>query len=70
MTDEDHETLLKLIAGYRRGHVLLSGYSNPMYDRYLKKWKRYEIPISLSPQTFVNGSKKVGKRIEVVWSNK
>ncbi len=69
MTDEDHEELLRMVTSFRRGKVVLSGYANPMYDRHLRKWKRYEIPVSLSAKTFANGSMKVGRRTEVLWCN-
>jgi DNA adenine methylase len=69
MTDDDHEELLRIITRFRRGGVVLSGYPSSMYDRYLKKWKRYEIPVTLSAKTYINGTNKIGKRIEVLWSN-
>ncbi len=69
MTDDDHEELLRLITGFKRGRVILSGYRCDLYDRPLKKWKRYEIPVTLSPKTYANGAKKVGTRTEILWCN-
>jgi DNA adenine methylase len=42
MTDEDHIDLLKLILQFP-GKVIISGYENDLYDRYLDEWHKESI---------------------------
>ena len=41
MTDEDHESLAKVLNGVQ-GRVVLSGYRTSLYDRLYKSWKRID----------------------------
>lgn len=59
MTDADHAELLGALDEHP-GPVLLSGYSNPMYDERLKHWHREE------RQTLAEAGRI---RIEVLWIN-
>ena len=59
MTDEDHEELLDALLNHK-GPVLLSGYQNSLYDRYLKDWKA---------ETIVARTQTAGKSTEVLWMN-
>jgi DNA adenine methylase len=69
MSDDDHHDLLKIITRFERGRVILSGYRSDPYDQLLKRWNRYEIPVTLSAKTFTNGAKKTEKRVEMIWCN-
>lgn len=69
MSDADHENLLDfLVNGWRdpktgaqcqlQGAVAISGYTCPLYDRWLVGWERHELPAR------ADGAKK---RVEVLW---
>jgi DNA adenine methylase len=65
MDEADHEALLKMVWRFRKGRVILSGYRSPLYDSYLKKWRRYEIPkVMKAASTSTKATK-----IEVIWTN-
>lgn len=58
MTDADHERLLELLVGLRC-MVVLSGYANALYARWLGKWRIVMFP------TMTRG----GERAECLWCN-
>ena len=61
MKDEvTHEELLDFLQTLE-GTVILSGYTNPLYEEKLKEWTRYEKPAV---------AEKSKPRIEVLWINK
>jgi hypothetical protein len=74
LTDEDHEDLIDLLKT-RKGKVMLSGYSNSIYERL--GWKRVEFETACyaAPRTRATGLQGDGvalsrqRRIEVVWLN-
>ncbi len=43
MDDRAHEELAEVLNGVR-GHVVLSGYRNPLYDRLYDRWRRVDAP--------------------------
>ena len=43
MDDRAHEELAGVLNG-ARGHVVLSGYRNPLYDRLYDRWRRVDAP--------------------------
>ncbi|HEY4552418.1 MAG TPA: DNA adenine methylase [Bacillaceae bacterium] len=59
MTIDDHIELLKVLDAHP-GPVLLSGYAHPVYDEFLKHWKREE---------FLASAEAGAKRTEVLWIN-
>lgn len=59
MTDSDHVELLDCLKEHR-GHVLLSGYDNKLYNDALRDWHREEIDTRAQTAT---------KRREVLWMN-
>lgn len=59
MTDDDHRALVTFLQG-RRGHVVLSGYENPIYAEGLSDWARS------TKHTHADGARK---RVEVLWLN-
>jgi DNA adenine methylase len=62
MTQFQHLLLLKRILKCQ-GHVVISGYDNPVYARELAGWERYSFSIANhSGQTSVKS-----KRVEVIW---
>ena len=65
MDEADHEALLKMICGFRKGRVILSGYRSRLYDTYLKKWRRYEIPKVMKAAS----TSTKAKTVEVIWTN-
>lgn len=58
MTFEEHEVLLEALVAHK-GSVVLSGYSNELYDRVLKEWDRVELK---APKVEAGAS-----RTEVLW---
>lgn len=60
---DDHRKLLELCVEADAA-VVVSGYSNQVYDEVLDGWYRYEIPTSTQ-----QGSGH-GQRVEVLWSNR
>jgi len=58
MTDEDHLRLLKALLAHP-GPVVVSGYTNEMYDDFLDGWKRV---VTKAPKT-----EKAAVRLEVLW---
>jgi DNA adenine methylase len=64
MSDEDHGQLLETILACR-GKVVISGYSNQMYDRALAGWERRSIDMP----NHSSQSKTKQRRVEVLWLN-
>lgn len=59
MTDEQHIQLLeKIIAN--KSKIMISGYDNEIYNRYLKDWYRYEFKTTVE---------KGHPRTDVIWIN-
>lgn len=63
MDPEAHERFLKL-AQQAQCKMVISNYSNKLYDEYLRTWTRIEVPVTTSV-----GGKKGNKRVEVLWYN-
>lgn len=62
-TIADHKLFLEL-ATQATCKMLISNYDNPLYNEYLRDWRRVEF------QTYTGvGSKKDNKRLEVLWYN-
>ncbi len=59
LTDEQHEELLQKCAGMQ-SKIMISGYDNPLYNKYLKDWERAE---TLAYDDAKNA------RTEVLWMN-
>lgn len=59
MTDDDHEALLQELCK-SRAKVMLSGYENSLYDRYLNGWRKEQITAR---------AQNTGLRIETLWMN-
>lgn len=64
MTLEDHKTLVKTLKNVK-GKVVLSGYDNPLYADYLRRWRRVcrDRPNSMSKSEYK------GQETEVLWMN-
>lgn len=65
MDEDDHEVLLKMIGRFRKGRVILSGYRSRLYDAYLKRWRRFEIPRVMKAAS----AETKPLKIEVIWIN-
>jgi len=59
MNDSDHKQLLEMIIDLK-ANVIISGYENELYNKYLEKWNK-----SLNVSTDEAGN----KRIECLWFN-
>lgn len=60
MTDQEHEELLETLLQHK-GPVIISGYDNDMYNKYLKGWEKFQ----------KNNLAEYGlKRIETIWVKK
>lgn len=59
LTEKDHRELLDVLKNHK-GHVILSGYDNRIYNEELKEWYRDEIGVRAQTAT---------KRKEIVWMN-
>lgn len=59
MSDDDHEALLKELCK-SRAKVMLSGYENSLYDRYLNGWRKEQITAR---------AQNTGLRVETLWMN-
>ncbi len=64
MSTTQHIALLETILSCK-GKVLLSGYPNELYDKYLKKWSIRDIEIDNK----ASSAKRKPKMIERVWMN-
>ena len=62
MTDDDHAHLLETLLQVK-GHVVLSGYTHPIYDEALKDWQRH------SKKSRISSGRGTGIRHEHVWLN-
>jgi DNA adenine methylase len=65
MTEQDHRDLLAVLKGVE-GHVLLSGYRNPLYDEALGGWARVDVEL---PNNASAGTSK-RRMIESIWTNR
>ena len=43
MSDQDHEKLLKTVI-HSKAKIMLSGYDCELYEKYLKGWRKQQIP--------------------------
>nr|WP_288828499.1 DNA adenine methylase [uncultured Clostridium sp.] len=59
MSDKDHEKLLKTVI-HSKAKVLLSGYDCELYERYLKGWRKLQIPARAQNSL---------PRVETLWMN-
>jgi len=57
MTDKEHIELVEALINHK-GHVILSGYDNEIYNEYLKSWSKYSINTT---------AEKGLKRVETIW---
>jgi DNA adenine methylase len=58
-TNEDHENLLKEITALK-ANVIISGYDNELYAKYLRRWRK---------ETIVTKDQAGNKRQECIWMN-
>jgi DNA adenine methylase len=66
MTREEHFDLLDLIGcDARSGRVMISGYSNQLYDDMLCTWNRHDFEL---PNNAASGDSKQ-RMVESVWCN-
>ena len=68
MTLRDHEDLMQIITSCK-GKVLLSGYTNELYERYLKDWWHDELTRNSMVHNNEQLAKGVQTRTEHLWSN-
>lgn len=59
MSDQDHEKLLKTVIS-SRAKVMLSGYDCELYEKYLKGWRKLQIPARAQNSL---------PRVETLWMN-
>ncbi|RFZ77337.1 DNA adenine methylase [Lacrimispora amygdalina] len=59
MSDKDHEELLKTVIS-SRAKIMLSGYDSKLYERYLKGWRKLQIPARAQNSL---------PRVETLWMN-
>jgi DNA adenine methylase len=66
MTEEDHKALLNCLL-YFRGHVIISNYDNPLYDKILSQngWQKYQKVIA----NHASHKKQKNRNIETIWCN-
>ncbi len=64
MSVEDHMEMLKL-ANAARGKVMISGYSSPLYRKYLKEWRCKKKDIA----NHASQAKNKERRLECLWFN-
>lgn len=65
MTDEQHEALADMLNSVK-GHVVLSGYASPEYDKWYRGWKRVEFGAVAHAGLKRSGDKRAS-RMEVLW---
>lgn len=68
MSEADHIEMLKLVKK-SPAKILISGYSSPLYEKYLKGWNRKEIEVSLFCSTKRDANNEKPRRTEVLWYN-
>jgi DNA adenine methylase len=68
MTTEAHEVMLKAIAGMKRANVMISGYDNALYARFLGGWNRHDWPMFVNAAKTEAGGAKA-ERTESLWCN-
>jgi len=66
MSIDDHQRLLDLVVGVK-GHVVLSGYNNELYNDKLKYWRKVEFEVATSASK--SDTRKGKSRVEVLWIN-
>ena len=59
MSDRDHEDLLKTVIS-SRAMIMISGYDSELYERYLKGWRKIQIPARAQNSL---------QRVETLWMN-
>lgn len=59
-----HEEMLRWLTTRLKGQAVVSMYSDPLYERYLKTWVRDEITHNSQIR---NSTAETGKRTEVIW---
>lgn len=59
MSDEDHEEMLEAVV-ISRAKVMLSGYDCELYQKYLKGWKKLQVPARAQNNM---------RRVETLWMN-
>ncbi len=59
MSDQDHEKLLKTVI-HSKAKVMLSGYDCELYEKYLKDWRKLQIPARAQNSL---------PRVEMLWMN-
>lgn len=59
MSDDEHEELLYVLCG-SKAKVMLSGYDNPLYEKYLRGWRKEKVHARAQ-----NNS----ARVETLWMN-
>jgi DNA adenine methylase len=64
MTEDDHRELLATLLR-TKGKVILSGYSNPLYEEALAGWGRKVVD---RPNNAAGGKTKA-RKLEVIWCN-
>lgn len=70
MTEADHADLLGLLTGFTQAKVLLCGYRSALYDRHLRGWRRYEVPVYVRTTTCPQGARQEqDRRTECLWTN-
>jgi DNA adenine methylase len=67
MTDADHIELLEL-ANQSPAKLLISGYDNPLYRKYLKGWHKKKIDVACH-SAYSPNQKEKARRTEVLWWN-
>jgi len=66
-TQDDHRTLAELLYGIK-GHVMVSHYSNELYDELYQGWNRYEYASFKGSHKADPGTEKP-KTVEVLYCN-
>lgn len=67
LDDDDHERMLQL-AVKSPAKILISGYGNKLYDKYLKGWHKKKIDVACS-SAYAPGQTEKPRRTEVLWWN-
>jgi len=65
MTLDEHRELAEVLNNVK-GHVVLSGYASPEYDKWYRGWKRVEFGAVAYAKLKRNGDKRTS-RVEVLW---
>jgi DNA adenine methylase len=69
MTDYDHEEMLRLVTN-TKGMVMISGYNNHLYDKWLQDWNKVEFSARcVASLTSKDDGEERGYRTECLWMN-